>query len=97
MIRAQMPQGLKDYLEKILCFLISASRAILPVLVFKSKSYAYVFSEMLKWEKSLADDLKALFPRPTCSATILLPTNISKTTTLELRKRMARLIWFILL
>ena len=63
MIRAQMPQGLKDYLEKDFMLLNFSESGNSPVLVFKSKSYAYVFSEMLKWEKSLADDLKALFPK----------------------------------
>ena len=53
MIRAQMPQGLKDYLEKDFMLLNFSESGNSPVLVFKSKSYAYVFSEMLKWEKEL--------------------------------------------
>ena len=62
MIRAQMPQGLRDYLEKDFMLLNFIGSDKYPVLVFKSKSYAYVFSEMLKWEKNLASDLNALFP-----------------------------------
>lgn len=62
MVRAQIPQGLRDYLEKDFMLLNFNSRGNYPVLVFKSKSYTYVFSEMLKWEKSLVGDLKALFP-----------------------------------
>lgn len=60
-IRAQMPEGLQDYLEKDFMLLSFNKRDSYPVLIFKSKSYAYVFSEMLKWEKSLTNDLKALF------------------------------------
>ena len=63
MLRAQMPKGLQDYLEKDFMLLnFQWKRDNSPVLVFKSKSYTYVFSEMLKWEKSLTNDLKALFP-----------------------------------
>lgn len=62
MLRAKMPQGLQDYLEKDFMLLNFNKRDNYPILVFKSKSYAYVFSEMLKWEKSLTNDLKALFP-----------------------------------
>ena len=62
MLRVPIPQGLKDYLEKDFMLLSFSSFGNHPVLVFKSKSYAYVFSEMLKWEKSLTNDLKALFP-----------------------------------
>ena len=62
MLRIPIPQGLKDYLEKDFMLLSFSSFGNHPVLVFKSKSYAYVFSEMLKWEKSLTNDLKALFP-----------------------------------
>lgn len=61
-IRAQMPQGLQDYLEKDFLLLNFNGRGNYPVLVFKSKSYTYVFSEMLKWEKSLVNDLKPIFP-----------------------------------
>ena len=61
-IRAQMPKGLQDYLEKDFMLLNFSGKGNSPVLVFKSKSYTYVFSEMLKWEKSLTNDLKALFP-----------------------------------
>ena len=61
MLRAQMPKGLQDYLEKDFMLLNFNGRDNYPVLVFKSKSYAYVFSEMLKWEKSLTNDLKGLF------------------------------------
>ena len=62
MLGVQMPQGLKDYLEKDFMLLGFGGRDNSPVLVFKSKSYTYVFSEMLKWEKSLTGDLKAFFP-----------------------------------
>ena len=62
MLGVQMPQGLKDYLEKDFMLLSFGGASHYPVLVFKSKSYTYVFSEMLKWEKSLTDDLKAIFP-----------------------------------
>lgn len=62
MVRAQMPQGLRDYLEKDFMLLNFSGYDNYPVLVFKSKSYAYVFSEMLKWEKSMAGDLIAIFP-----------------------------------
>ena len=62
MLGAQMPQGLKDYLEKDFMLLSFGGTDNSPILVFKSKSYTYVFSEMLKWEKSLTDDLKAIFP-----------------------------------
>ena len=62
-IRAQMPKGLQDYLEKDFMLLNFSGKGNSPVLVFKSKSYTYVFSEMLKWEKSLTNDLKALFPK----------------------------------
>src|SRR3989338_596843 len=62
MLGVQMPQGLKDYLEKDFMLLGFGRRDNSPVLVFKSKSYTYVFSEMLKWEKSLTGDLKAIFP-----------------------------------
>ena len=63
MLRAQMPQSLQDYLEKDFMLLSFGRNGNYPVLIFKSKSYAYVFSEMLKWEKSLADDLEAVFPK----------------------------------
>ena len=63
MLRAQMPKGLQDYLEKDFMLLNFSGFGNHPVLIFKSKSYAYVFSEMLKWEKSLADDLEAIFPK----------------------------------
>ena len=62
MLGAQMPQGLKDYLEKDFMLLSFGGTDNSPILVFKSKSYTYVFSEMLKWEKSLTDDLKTIFP-----------------------------------
>ena len=62
MLGAQMPQGLKDYLEKDFMLLSFGGTDNSPILIFKSKSYTYVFSEMLKWEKSLTDDLKAIFP-----------------------------------
>ena len=62
MLGVQMPQGLKDYLEKDFILLSFDGRDNYPVLVFKSKSYTYVFSEMLKWEKSLTYDLKSIFP-----------------------------------
>ena len=62
MLGAQMPQGLKDYLEKDFMLLSFGGTDNSPILVFKSKSYTYVFSEMLKWEKSLTYDLKAIFP-----------------------------------
>ena len=62
MLRAQMPKGLQDYLEKDFMLLNFSGKGNSPVLIFKSKSYTYVFSEMLKWEKSLTNDLKALFP-----------------------------------
>ena len=62
MLGIQMPQGLKDYLEKDFILLSFDGRDNYPVLVFKSKSYTYVFSEMLKWEKSLVNDLKSIFP-----------------------------------
>ena len=62
MLGVQMPQGLKDYLEKDFMLLSFGGTDNSPILVFKSKSYTYVFSEMLKWEKSLTDDLKAIFP-----------------------------------
>jgi len=57
-----MPQGLKDYLEKDFMFLSFGGTDNSPILIFKSKSYTYVFSEMLKWEKSLTGDLKTIFP-----------------------------------
>ena len=62
MLGVQMPQGLKDYLEKDFMLLSFGGTDNSPILVFKSKSYTYVFSEMLKWEKSLTDDLKTIFP-----------------------------------
>ena len=62
MLGIQMPQGLKDYLEKDFILLSFDGRDNYTVLVFKSKSYTYVFSEMLKWEKSLVNDLKSIFP-----------------------------------
>ena len=62
MLGVSMPQGLKDYLEKDFMLLSFGGTDNSPILVFKSKSYTYVFSEMLKWEKSLTDDLKAIFP-----------------------------------
>src|SRR3989338_2449059 len=62
MLGAQMQQGLKDYLEKDFMLLSFGGTDNSPILVFKSKSYTYVFSEMLKWEKSLTDDLKTIFP-----------------------------------
>jgi len=62
MLGVQMPQGLKDYLEKDFMLLSFGGTDNSPILVFKSKSYTYVFSEMLKWEKNLTDDLKAIFP-----------------------------------
>ena len=62
MLGVQMPQGLKDYLEKDFMLLSFGGTDNSPILIFKSKSYTYVFSEMLKWEKSLTDDLKAIFP-----------------------------------
>ena len=62
MLGVQMPQGLKDYLEKDFMLLSFGGTDNSPILVFKSKSYTYVFSEMLKWEKSLTYDLKAIFP-----------------------------------
>jgi len=62
MVSAPMPQGLKDYLEKDFMLLSFSGMDNSPILVFKAKSYTYVFSEMLKWEKSLTDDLKAIFP-----------------------------------
>ena len=62
MLGAQMPQGLKDYLEKDFMLLNFGGADNSSILIFKSKSYTYVFSEMLKWEKSLTDDLKAIFP-----------------------------------
>jgi len=58
----QAPQGLRDYLEKDFMLLSFGGTDNSPILVFKSKSYTYVFSEMLKWEKSLTDDLKTIFP-----------------------------------
>jgi len=61
MLGVQMPQGLKDYLEKDFMLLSFGGTDNSPILIFKSKSYTYVFSEMLKWEKSLTDDLK-IFP-----------------------------------
>ena len=63
MLRVPIPQGLKDYLEKDFMLLSFGRNGNHPVLIFKSKSYTYVFSEMLKWEKSLADDLEAVFPK----------------------------------
>lgn len=62
MLRIQMPQGLQDYLEKDFMLLNFSLNGNHPVIVFKSKSYAYVFSEMLKWENSLVNDLKLIFP-----------------------------------
>jgi len=62
MLGAQMPQGLKDYLEKDFMLLSFGGTDNSPILIFKSKSYTYVFSEMLKWEKSLTGDLKTIFP-----------------------------------
>ena len=62
MLGVSMPQGLKDYLEKDFMLLSFGGTDNSPILVFKSKSYTYVFSEMLKWEKNLTDDLKAIFP-----------------------------------
>jgi len=62
MLGVQMPQGLKDYLEKDFMLLSFGGTDNSPILIFKSKSYTYVFSEMLKWEKSLTDDLKTIFP-----------------------------------
>jgi len=62
MLGAQAPQGLRDYLEKDFMLLSFSGRDNYPILVFKSKSYTYVFSEMLKWEKSLINDLKSIFP-----------------------------------
>lgn len=61
MLRVQMPQGLQDYLEKD--FMLLNFNGNYPVIIFKSKSYTYVFSEMLKWEKSLIDDLEPIFPK----------------------------------
>ena len=63
MLRVPIPQGLKDYLEKDFMLLSFGRNGNYPVFIFKSKSYTYVFSEMLKWEKSLADDLEAVFPK----------------------------------
>src|SRR3990167_6176250 len=62
MLGVQMPQGLKDYLEKDFMLLSFGGTDNSPILIFKSKSYTYVFSEMLKWEKSLTGDLKTIFP-----------------------------------
>lgn len=62
MLRIQMPQGLQDYLEKDFMLLNFSRNGSYPVLIFKSKSYAYVFSEMLKWENSLVNDMKPIFP-----------------------------------
>ena len=62
MLGLQAPQGLRDYLEKDFMLLSFGGTDNSPILVFKSKSYTYVFSEMLKWEKSLTDDLKTIFP-----------------------------------
>jgi len=62
MLGAKMPQGLKDYLEKDFMLLNFGGADNSSILIFKSKSYTYVFSEMLKWEKSLTDDLKTIFP-----------------------------------
>ena len=62
MVSAPMPQGLKDYLEKDFMLLSFSGMDNSPILVFKAKSYTYVFSEMLKWEKRLTYDLKAIFP-----------------------------------
>ena len=62
MLGLQAPQGLRDYLEKDFMLLNFSGADNSPILVFKSKSYTYVFSEMLKWEKSLVNDLKSIFP-----------------------------------
>jgi len=62
MLGLQAPQGLRDYLEKDFMLLNFSGADNSPILVFKSKSYTYVFSEMLKWEKRLTYDLKAIFP-----------------------------------
>ncbi len=62
MLGIPMPQGLQDYLEKDFMLLSFSGGSNYPILVFKSKSYTYVFSEMLKWEKSLVNDLKSIFP-----------------------------------
>src|SRR3989304_4796162 len=48
MLGVSMPQGLKDYLEKDFMLLSFGGTDNPPILVFKSKSYTYVFSDMLK-------------------------------------------------
>ena len=44
MLGVQMPQGLKDYLEKDFMLLSFGGTDNSPILIFKSKSYTYVFS-----------------------------------------------------
>lgn len=54
----KFPKELSDYLEDDFMLLRLDGR---PILVFKAKSYPYVFSQMLKWEKSITKDLGGIF------------------------------------
>ncbi|RJQ31982.1 hypothetical protein C4572_01875 [Candidatus Parcubacteria bacterium] len=62
LIKGNMPQGLNDYLEDDFMLLNHNFQESHPVLIFKTKSYNYVFSEMLGWEKKIGADLKGVFP-----------------------------------
>ncbi|MCK6462713.1 MAG: hypothetical protein L6Q29_02745 [Candidatus Pacebacteria bacterium] len=55
------PKELSDYLEDDFMVLRIEADGSRPALVFKAKSYNYVFSQMLKWENSLAKDLGFFF------------------------------------
>ncbi|MEK9161403.1 MAG: hypothetical protein AAB822_01455 [Patescibacteria group bacterium] len=56
------PQGLSDFLGKNFMLLnLKNNNGDYPIIVLKSNSYNYVFSEMLKWEKEMLGNFGAIF------------------------------------
>lgn len=58
-----IPQNLEDFLDKEFMLLNFKNDGDYPVLVFKTDSYNYVFSEMLKWESKMLESLDSVFPQ----------------------------------
>ena len=58
-----MPQDLADFLGKEFMLLNFKNDGDYPVLVFKTGSYNYVFSEMLKWESEMLGSMGTIFPQ----------------------------------
>lgn len=58
-----MPRDLSDFLGKDFMLLNFKNDGDYPVLIFKANSYNYVFSEMLKWERKMPDNLGSIFPQ----------------------------------